>query len=94
MLALLEQHRAFELAIGINGDGVVARADLRARRQPRNVIEALGAVRLQLMPGFQQFMRLHPAIHPRRPARDRGVEIIQLHLRIENRGKQSLSRSE
>lgn len=28
MLALLEQERALELAVGVNGDGVVARADL------------------------------------------------------------------
>ncbi|NUM76731.1 hypothetical protein HUU40_20390, partial [candidate division KSB1 bacterium] len=56
MLALLEQQRALELAVGVNGNGVVARADLRARRQPGNVIEALGTVRLQLVPGFQQFV--------------------------------------
>mgnify|MGYP006876743687 CR=1 FL=1 len=56
MLALLKQNRALKLAIGINGDGVAARADLRARRQPRNVIEAFGAVRLQLVPGFQQYI--------------------------------------
>ncbi|RIK70216.1 hypothetical protein DCC62_22975 [candidate division KSB1 bacterium] len=55
-LALLEQHRAFELAVGISGDGVVARADLRTRRQPGNVFDSFRTVRLQLVPGFQQFV--------------------------------------